>query len=132
MAVALTRTFTQNEVNRQTIKCYRKNDYTIACTCTTDGSTARDIGTPTEVKFTVVDKSTGLRVLQVTKTGGGIAVTGDGSSGVFTITLTDTNLTLDPALHYYDVEITLAGGTIETLAIGDFQIEDIHSDASTS
>lgn len=117
------RTLTPDELNTETFRLHRLNDHVIVFTYTGTNITGATI------KFTVVNRATGVRVFQLT-VGSGIALTTP-ASGIFTVTITDTNMDIDASDYDYDVEITLST-LVTTLAKGLFRVLDIVSDAPTS
>jgi len=131
VAVLISRSCTQYEVNTQTIRVRRKNDVQLQVTCyQSNGSTVRDISGGTVIKFTVVNKATGALVHQETLAGGGITLETDGTDGIFNVALADTDLDLAATRYDYDLEYTDSGAEIETIATGDLQISEIYSDAT--
>jgi hypothetical protein len=126
----LARTYTQGELNAESIKLPRKNSLVLTGTYKTSAGVGIDVSSMSAAKFTAVSRITGLRVLQKTF-GAGIALSGGGTGGIFTVTLSTTDTALDMGDYDYDLEITITAGTI-TLAVGLFRLFDLFSDVSAT
>ena len=86
----------------QNISWYQGEDVVITDTVT-EGGVAKDIGGAT-ILFVLYDELTDAE--EMTKAG---AVSGDGSAGVFTVTLTDTETEAMAAQeYYYEIRVTIS------------------------
>ena len=125
----LSRDYTRGALNAESIKLARGNPLVLTGTYKTSAGVAIDISTMTAAKFTVVSRITGLRVAQKTF-GSGIALSGGGTGGIFTVTCSAADLALGMGDFDYDLEITYtAEGTI-TLAVGMLRLFETYSDKS--
>jgi hypothetical protein len=104
-------------------KIVKGDDASLVFTVKDADSVAVNITGATAVAFKVAASATATPVISKSL-GSGIALTTP-ASGILTVTLTDTDTSIDAGTYYFEVQITDASGNISTLRASDGSLGEL-------